>query len=181
MDLLAPLRVPAKLTPSSETSRLLATLRDRYHSTRRDLCTHSVNLRSLMARCPEPSSMDRLRASTTLRLAPHSSSLRAPRPSPGPAAGSRCQKATSERDAHRAARSGTRLVRQAGCTLSTDPSRPGQAGHDLKLQARCRESLRPRAPPSRWPLIDGPREAARAARPSPVGGGASVHPRGEAR
>ena len=57
MDLLAPLHVPAKLTLPFETSRRLATLRDRYHSTRRDLCARTENLRPLMARGPEPSSM----------------------------------------------------------------------------------------------------------------------------
>ena len=56
MDLLAPLHVPAKLTLPFETSRRLATLRDRYHSTRRDLCTRTENLRPLMARGSEPSS-----------------------------------------------------------------------------------------------------------------------------
>ena len=136
MILLAPLHVPAKLRLSFETSRRLATLRGRYHSTRRDLCTRTENLRPLMARGSEPSSMIPLRASTTRRLAQPSSSVRAPRPAPGPAAGSRCQKVTSARDAHRAARSGSRLFRHVGCTLSPDPSRTGLAFHDLKLQAR---------------------------------------------
>ena len=98
-----------------------------------------------------------------------------------PAAGSRCQKATSTRDEHRAARSGTRLVRHVGCTHSTGPSRPGQCGHDEKLQVRRRESLRPRPLPSRLPLASGLRKAARAARPSSARGTTSTHARVEAR
>ena len=98
----------------------------------------------------------------------------------GPAAGSRCQKATSTRDEHRAARSGTRLVRHVGCTHSTGPSRPGQCGHDEKLQVRRRESLRPRPLPSRLPLASGLRKAARAARPSSARGTTSTHARVEA-
>ena len=180
MGLLAPLHVPAKLTLPFETSRRLATLRGRYHSTRRDLCTRTENLRPLMARGPEPCSTIPLRASATRRLAPSSSSVRAPRPSPGPAAGSRAGKATSARDAHRAARSGTLLVRHVRCALSPERPRPGPGFHDLKLQARRRESLRPRPLPSRLPLAHGPRKAERAARPSTVGGITSVCTRAEA-